>query len=246
MVCQGCCNSTNVCNLNTPCDIAVNHNTSVVNLLPRECEDINSTKSGVHTIYPDSYTPVRVFCVITKTEKWTVIQKRFDGFVDFYRSWDGYKQGFGDPAGEYWLGNEALHKISSSTGHQLSIYTEDFDAKSVYANYSNFLIGDELENYQLTVSGFSASPGVGDSLSENNHKSFSTKDKDNDPHNGLNCAQSEHGAWWYSSCGYSSLNGPYKAGSSINEKSAFWYYWKNNFYSLKRVTIMIKRIRKID
>ncbi|CAC5391292.1 unnamed protein product [Mytilus coruscus] len=29
MVCQGCCNSTNVCNLNTPCDIAVKHNTSV-------------------------------------------------------------------------------------------------------------------------------------------------------------------------------------------------------------------------
>lgn len=40
--------------------------------MPRECEDINNTKSGVYTIYPDSYTPVRVFCIMTKTEKWTV------------------------------------------------------------------------------------------------------------------------------------------------------------------------------
>lgn len=51
--------------------------------------------------------------------------------------------------------------MSSSTGHQLSIYMEDFDANAVFANYSNFLVGDELENYQLTISGFSATPGVG-------------------------------------------------------------------------------------
>lgn len=38
------------------------------------------------------------------TSTFKVIQKRLNGFVDFYRGWDAYKNGFGDPAGEYWLG----------------------------------------------------------------------------------------------------------------------------------------------
>ncbi|XP_076083555.1 ficolin-2-like isoform X4 [Mytilus galloprovincialis] len=172
-----------------------------------------------------------------------VIQKRLNGFVDFYRSWDAYKQGFGDPAGEYWLGNDAIHKISSSTGHKLSIYMEDFDAKFVYANFSNFLIVDELENYQLTVTGFSGSPGVGDGLSSGN--SFTTKDRDNDLYGG-NCAQYEHGAWWYDYCGRSNLNGRYVAGFNNNVTSVFYLDWKKSFYSLKKVTMMIKRIRKVN
>ncbi|VDI67605.1 Hypothetical predicted protein, partial [Mytilus galloprovincialis] len=215
MVCQGCCNSTNVCNLNTPCDIAVNHNTSIIKRVPRECEDINNTKSGVYTIYPDSYTPRRAFCIMTKTEKWTAR-------------------------------NDAIHKISSSTGHQLSIYMEDFDSNFVYANYSNFLIGDEMENYQLTVYGFSGSPGVGDSMIFTNHNSFTTKDRDYDPDPYMNCAQFRLGAWWYNLCGDSNLNGQYLAGLTTNYTSAHWYYWKNNYYSLKKITMMIKRIRKTD
>jgi len=43
---------------------------------------------------------------------WTVIQKRLDGSVDFYRNWTEYRRGFGQPEGEFWLGNERIHQLT--------------------------------------------------------------------------------------------------------------------------------------
>ena len=34
-----------------------------------------------------------------------VFQKRFDGSLDFYRTFDEYHNGFGDVHAEFWMGN---------------------------------------------------------------------------------------------------------------------------------------------
>ncbi|MCP4237268.1 MAG: hypothetical protein GY770_27420, partial [Aestuariibacter sp.] len=33
------------------------------------------------------------------------------GDVSFYEPWTAYKQGFGDLAGDYWLGNDAINEL---------------------------------------------------------------------------------------------------------------------------------------
>jgi len=47
-------------------------------------------------------TTIRFFA--TDTSFFQVFQRRQDGTVDFYRNWTVYKNGFGDPSGEFWLG----------------------------------------------------------------------------------------------------------------------------------------------
>ncbi|MCI4394082.1 hypothetical protein PGIGA_G00164550 [Pangasianodon gigas] len=96
--------------------------------LPLDCEDVYNLKisvkrnasvpSGVYTIYPAGPNkPVEVYCDMGclengghDEEKWTVIQRRIDGNVSFYRPWEQYKNGFGDAKGEYWLADPPMEK----------------------------------------------------------------------------------------------------------------------------------------
>ncbi|CAG2188101.1 FCN [Mytilus edulis] len=206
--------------------------------LPRECDDLNKTTTGVYTIYPDGIRPTEVYCVMANNEKWTVIQRRFNGFVDFYQDWNSYKSGFGSAAGEYWLGNDNIHTISTTTGHKLSIYLEDFNGDFKYANYSYFQLGNEHRKYMLNLGTFSGTAGLGNELDRNNNTPFTTKDHDND---GGNCGVRYHGGWWYVGlvyvrCANTNLNGPYVAGQATNVSAMYWIGWPISYmyYSLKK------------
>ncbi|KAI0225987.1 hypothetical protein LSAT2_023298, partial [Lamellibrachia satsuma] len=51
-----------------------------------------------------------VFCTV---DKYIVIQRRSAPYVaSFNRSWEEYKNGFGDVRGEFWLGLEKIHQIT--------------------------------------------------------------------------------------------------------------------------------------
>ena len=53
-----------------------------------------------------------------------VVQRRVDGCLNFYRDWAEYKAGFGDPAGEFWLGNDKLHELTKDGDYRLRIELE--------------------------------------------------------------------------------------------------------------------------
>ena len=112
--------------------------------------------SGVYTINPDGLGAFDVFCdQTTAGGGWTVFQKRMDGSIDFYRGWADYKQGFGNLNGEFWLGLDKIHRMTSSEGYKLRVDLEDFAGNIVYAEYASFGVGSEGTKYQLTAGSYS-------------------------------------------------------------------------------------------
>ena len=86
---------------------------------------------------------------------WTVIQRRFDGSVDFFLGWSQYKTGFGDLIGEFWLGLDKIYRSTQSGLTVLRIDLMDFNDAQAYAQYNTFEISGESTRYTLNVGGFS-------------------------------------------------------------------------------------------
>ncbi|XP_053550132.1 microfibril-associated glycoprotein 4-like [Bombina bombina] len=222
---------------------------------PHDCSDVfrgqGLTSDGVYLIYPNGpYSPaVPVFCDMTSPGgPWTVFQKRFDGSVDFYRYWEGYKDGFGHADGEYWLGLKNIHFLTQKRMYCLRIDMEDFENETRFVTYDEFSISPlaisaEEDRYKLHVKGFREGDKLnpaGDSLVTHNGKNFSTYDHDGDTYAAGNCALSYSGAFWYSSCHNANLNGKYLKGTTdIYGQGITWRSWRGYYYSLKRSEMKI-------
>ncbi|XP_019617524.1 PREDICTED: fibrinogen-like protein 1 [Branchiostoma belcheri] len=203
--------------------------------------------SGVYTIQPvASRDPFQVYCEMTGRAGWTVIQKRFDGSVNFSQDWEGYKNGFGDLSGEFWLGNDKIYQITNVRSYRLKIDLENWSSETVFAEYATFYVEDEAANYRLQVGVYSGI--AGDSLSWQDGYPFSTHDQDNDPHpHSIHCSIVHGGraGWWYrtlgTACERSNLNQPYKhGGDGTDHYGIQWNHWSGHHFSIKSSVMKIR------
>lgn len=130
-----------------------------------------NTDSGLRKIRPNFYA----YCEMNDEDAngWILIQNRYDGSTDFFKTWSEYKQGFGNIAGEFWMGLDKIYELTSSKLHELMIEMEDFNETKKVARYSAFAISDESSFYTLNILG-SFSGDAEDSLKYHAGMKFST------------------------------------------------------------------------
>uniref|UniRef100_A0A8D1W1D3 Tenascin n=1 Tax=Sus scrofa TaxID=9823 RepID=A0A8D1W1D3_PIG len=200
---------------------------------PRDCSQAmlnGDTTSGLYTIYVnnDKAQKLEVFCDMTSDGGgWIVFLRRKNGREDFYRNWKAYAAGFGDLKEEFWLGLDALSKITAQGQYELRVDLRDH-GETAYAVYDRFSVGDARTRYKLKVEGYSGT--AGDSMAYHNGRSFSTFDKDTDSAI-TNCALSYKGAFWYKNCHRVNLMGRY--GDNSHSQGVNWFHWKGHEYSIQ-------------
>lgn len=163
------------------------------------CHEIKKRKSGVY-VFGESRDlnkkqrdfNERLCEFATEGPAWTVIQKRgsSDQQLNFNKSWSDYKNGFGDWE-EFWLGNEFIHRLTFEENMMLRVELEDYGGNSGFAEYGEFSVGTEKNNYFLNVGDYLKGT-VTDSIISQNKRNFQTFDRRNST-----CGTNSDSGWWY-------------------------------------------------
>lgn len=191
---------------------------------------------------------------------WMVTQNRYDGSVDFNRSWSEYVNGFGSPTGELWLGLKHVKSVLDLPGLEFDLRIElvaYFETPTTFRDYFSLNLNGTSKivlyhGFRLTGSEYrlilrsydELQSNAGDAMSGyQNGQLFSTYDNDNDQDGGVNCARQYGGGFWYHGlCAYANLNGsPYKQQSNAANTNygIIWYPYRN-YESLKSSRMMIR------
>lgn len=233
----------------------------------KNCKDLydeGHKDSGVYTIDPrDGGNTFNVFCDMTLEPEsapgdrgWLVIQRRVSGSVDFNRSRDDYKYGFGQLDANMWLGLEKIRRIieSRSAGEDYELYIgmgdHETPQKEDYAKWKSFSIGSEASKWTLSITtadlnegpDFTSSSNIKNSLAVANQQPFTTKD--DAAVNDCAITHGGGGGWWYKNCHETNPNGYYYP---THDNSAGGDYtgivYEGNLgegYSLKTIVLAIR------
>lgn len=130
---------------------------------------------------------------------WTVIQTRLnnDNGENFNRTWLDYKHGFGKLDGDFWFGNDFIHRLTQEYDMELRITVENVtNGPQYWVEYSSFKVDSEQNNYKLIIGGYRNGFGM-ESFRHQDNQKFSTYDRENDNNDDLSCASSYGHGWWF-------------------------------------------------
>ena len=204
------------------------------NIELRDCKDLYNAGARATSVYQVNWMGRMTKNVRCNMELdgggWTVFHRRYKNLTeDFNLGWDSYKQGFGDVYKEFWLGNDFLHEITtSSRPHYILVFGRKSNQEIGISKYGSFYIDGESEFYRIhfnrtLLRGIESLTGQG--KHNMNGMPFSTKDKINIPSS--NCLI--YGASWYKEC----------ANIHINRKFLRWSFF-NKDEPIDEIEIMIK------
>ncbi|PFX13825.1 ryncolin-4-like [Stylophora pistillata] len=169
-----------------------------------ELQQRGQTISGVFTIDPDGSGAFDVYCdQTTAGGGWTVFQRRMNRSVNFNRTLEDYKRGFGNfLIGEFWLGLEKIYRLTrNGTENNLRVDLGVKDIKAIfYAEYVSFGIGDENSSYTLNLGNLLSKTVDQDSLTYYNGKKFVIADTLCGPES------PNSGGWWFEETACEHLN----------------------------------------
>ncbi|KAL5006658.1 hypothetical protein ScPMuIL_015464 [Solemya velum] len=221
---------------------------------PVDCEEVfqlNGTWNGTYVIRPSGAdSPFSVVCEVHRDEVWTLIQRRMDGSVNFYRNWRDYKHGFGDLESEFWMGNENMFYLTNQASYKLRIDMWDWDGKvgnHYFSESQYFFLDNETSFYQLHVpNDYHLYTGFGGSGLRLHAGPFMTYDVQV-PSMRENCAEKFHSGWWFSTCvRNANFNGKYYdkgyADPENRTRKNDDIYWPNIKQSLRKVVMKLKRM----
>ena len=209
-------------------------------------------KSGLYNITPIPGYYKTVYCDQTFSGGgWIVLMRNKYGKITFDRTWDEYKNGFGNLKYDFWLGNEflyratKLYKTVNSQNMELYISLVDQDDNNFYARYTTFWVEEEAAKYRIIISRYNGT--AGDSLGLQTHRRFTTKDRDNDLDSSRNCASNfssyGKGGWWYFSCYHACLTKTFGDYDPVHKKywpAPQWYHVHENYNHLKSASMRLR------
>ncbi|XP_072027413.1 microfibril-associated glycoprotein 4-like [Amphiura filiformis] len=247
--------TTNIhyCEINTKEQLNYRANIAACQPTGVDCAEIYSKQflsNGVYSISPAFLgASLDVMCDMDNGG-WTVIIQRLGtaGSTSFNRDRASYKQGFGNPDSDYWLGLDNIYGFTNDGGTwKLRIDLEDWHGNTGWAEYSSFQLTDPVM-YTISVTGYTGN--IGDSLTYHNGMDFSTYDDDRDRSGRSNCALDTQSGWWFNKCTYANLNGVHYSGYLVPFNEGIqWETWTTNHpdkdmneYSMKSASMKIKKV----
>ncbi|ALC40177.1 maker592 [Drosophila busckii] len=159
---------------------------------PTSCRDYPNSY-GIETIRVPGMDSFEVRCSARiDGGGWTVIMNRYRYSVIFNKTWNEYKNGFGDLDEEFWIGLDKLHLMTKYQSHEMIVFPTYGSMR-----YSNFTIANEAESYKvLTTGSLFGRHWVFETKTD---VKFTTTDRDND-NDTVNCAHKIKIGWWYDKC----------------------------------------------